>query len=310
MSAADTSRVGLGTAALAGLYDETDVTTARATVDRAWELGVRYFDTAPAYGSGLAEQRLGDALRHRPRDEFLISTKVGRLLRPGEPSPMFKGAPRLAPLVDFSADGVRRSLEESLERLGLDRVDIAYVHDPEGHLDAAIDALASLRDLVSELGVGTNSVATALAFARHGAIDHLLIAGRYTPLDDSAGHVLLDLCATRGIKVTAAGVFNSGMLCGGTTYDYQAAPQRQILRTRRLAKLCAGYDVPLSALALQFPLRNEAVTNILLGARSPDELEQDLELLSHDIPDGLWQEPLVPRTGAAAGAAVAPISER
>jgi D-threo-aldose 1-dehydrogenase len=310
MTAVATSRLGLGTAALAGLYAETDVTTALETIDRAWELGVRYFDTAPAYGSGLAEQRLGEALRHRPRDEFLISTKVGRLLRPGTPSPMFNGAPRLAPLVDFSADGLRRSLAESLERLGLDRVDIVYVHDPEGHIDTAIAALTSLRDLASELGVGTKSVATALDFARHGEIDHLLIAGRYTPLDDSAGAALLDLCAKREIKVTAAGVFNSGLLCGGTTYDYHDAPAREVQRTRRLDELCARYDVPLAALALQFPLRNGAVTNILLGPRSPAELEQSFELLSHDIPDALWQEPLVPRTGAAAGAGAVPMSER
>jgi D-threo-aldose 1-dehydrogenase len=304
------SRVGLGTAALAGLYAETDVATALETVDRAWELGVRYFDTAPSYGSGLAEQRLGEALGHRPREEFLISTKVGRLLRPGTPSPMFKGAPPLAPLLDLSADGLRRSLAESLERLGLDRVDIAYVHDPEGHIDAAIAAVASLRDLVSEIGVGTNSVATATAFARRGEIDHLLIAGRYTPLDDSAGDTLLDLCASRAIKVTAAGVFNSGLLCGGTTYDYRTAPRREIQRTHRLAELCAGYDVPLAALALQFPLRNVAVTNILLGPRSPAELEQSVELLSHDIPDALWQEPLIPQTGAAADTGAVPMSER
>jgi D-threo-aldose 1-dehydrogenase len=293
MSELAPARVGLGTAPLAGLYQETDAATARATLDRAWELGVRYFDTAPSYGSGLAEARLGEALRGRPRDEFVISTKVGRLLRPGSPESAFKGAPQLRPVIDFSADGVRRSLEESLGRLGLDHVDIAFIHDPDDHLDEAIGLVGALRELGVEVGVGTKSVRTALAFAREGEIDRVMIAGRYTPLDASAGDSLLELCATRAISVTVAGVFNSGLLSGGTTYDYEAAPAHLVARTNRLAEVCARYGVPLAALALQFPLRTAAVSNIVIGARSAAELEQDLDLLSHPIPAELWQEPLV-----------------
>jgi D-threo-aldose 1-dehydrogenase len=293
MSELAAARVGLGTAPLAGLYEETDAATARATLDRAWELGVRYFDTAPSYGSGLAEQRLGEALRGRPREEFVVSTKVGRLLKPGSPEPAFKGAPQLRPVIDFSADGVRRSLEESLERLGLDHVDIVFIHDPDDHLDEAIGLAPVLRELGVEVGVGTKSVRTAAAFASDAEIDRVMIAGRYTPLDASAGDSLLELCATRAIAVTVAGVFNSGLLCGGTTYEYEAAPEHLVAQTNRLAAVCARYDVPLAALALQFPLRSAAVSNIVVGARTAAELEQDIDLLSHPIPAELWQEGLV-----------------
>ncbi len=288
------NRLGLGTAPLAGLFEATDEETARATVERAWELGIRYFDTAPLYGSGLAEQRVGAALRDRPRDEFLLSTKVGRLLRPGVPDAVFKDAPPLAPVFDFSGEGVLRSLEESLDRLGLDRVDIALLHDPDDHLDEALASLEPLRAAVAAVGVGTNSVRTALHFVRDGSIDYLLIAGRYTPLDDSAGDELLPLCAERGVHVIVGGVFNSGLLAGGTTFDYQEAPEALVARTRELAAICERYDVPLAALALQFPLRHPAVGGIVVGARSPDEIAHDNELLQIQIPDALWDELTVP----------------
>jgi D-threo-aldose 1-dehydrogenase len=288
------TRLGLGTAPLAGLYEATDEETARATVDRAWELGIRYFDTAPLYGSGLAEQRVGAALRDRPRDEFLLSTKVGRLLRPGVPDAVFKDAPPLAPVFDFSGDGVLRSLEESLERLGLDRVDIALLHDPDDHLDEALASLEPLRGRVDAVGVGTNSVGTALHFVRNGSIDYLLIAGRYTLLDGSAGNELLPLCAERGVRVIVGGVFNSGLLAGGTTFDYQEAPDALVARTRELAAICERHGVPLAALALQFPLRHPAVAGIVVGARSPAEIEHDHDLLEAQIPDALWDELAAP----------------
>jgi D-threo-aldose 1-dehydrogenase len=287
---AASSRLGLGTAPLAGLFEATDEETARATVDRAWELGIRYFDTAPLYGSGLAERRVGAALRDRPRDEFLLSTKVGRLLRPGIPDAVFKDAPALAPVFDFSGDGVRRSLEESLERLGLDRVDIALLHDPDDHLDEALAAIEPLRTVVDAVGVGTNSVRTALHFLRHGEIDYLLIAGRYTLLDASAGEELLPLCAQRGVHVVVGGVFNSGLLAGGTTFDYAEAPAELLARTRELDALCERHGVSLAAAALQFPLRHPAVGGIVVGARSPGEIEHDHELLEAQIPEELWDE--------------------
>jgi D-threo-aldose 1-dehydrogenase len=194
---------------------------------------------------------------------------------------------------------VRRSLEESLERLQLDYVDAVLVHDPEEHVGAALEALESLRDLTSAVGVGTNSVDTALTFVRNAEIDHVLIAGRYTLLDASAGETLLTLCTERSVSVTAAGVFNSGLLCGGTTYDYRAARNHLVIRTSALAATCARYDVPLAAVAIQFPLRHPAVSRILVGARTPAEIEQDVALVNLPIPDALWREPLVPGTGAS-----------
>jgi len=297
------SRVALGTSAIAGLFTATDDATARATIDRAWELGVRDFDTAPLYGSGLAERRLGEALRSRPRNEFTISTKVGRLLRPGTPDPLFKGAPPLRPVADFSPDGVRRSLDESLARLQLDRVDTVLLHDPEDHLEAALTAVDSLRELDLDvgIGVGTNSVETALTFVRHASIDHVLIAGRYTPLDQSAGQDLLPLCAARGVTISAAGVFNSGLLVGGTTFDYDPAPSHLIARARALEVTCSRYGVPLPALAIHFPLRHPAVSMVVVGARTASEIEQDIAFLRHPIPDELWLQLRAPTAAAHRG---------
>ena len=280
----------LGTAPLGGLYAVVPAATAHATVDAAWELGIRSFDTAPLYGSGLSERRLGEALAGRPRDEYTISTKVGRLLKPGKPSPQFVGAPALEPVFDFSPEGVRRSLAESLERLKLDRVDIALLHDPEDHMDEARRALETMRELAPLVGVGTNVVETALAFVDRAEVDVVLLAGRYTLLDRSAAEELLPLCAERGVPLIAAGVFNSGLLAGGTTFDYEAAPPELLARSRRLEEICARYDVPLLAAAIQFPLRHPGVTSILVGARSPEEIADDLRLLDVPVPDALWAE--------------------
>jgi aryl-alcohol dehydrogenase-like predicted oxidoreductase len=281
-------QLGLGAAPLGGLFASVDDKTAQATVDRAWELGVRHFDTAPLYGSGLSEQRLGAALQGRPRDELTVSTKVGRLLRPGEPDPIFHGAPPLGPVVDFTPDGVVRSLEESLERLGLDRVDVALAHDPEGRIDEALAALDALRTRCA-VGVGTNHVETALRFVADGDIDWLLLAGRYSLLDRSAGAELLPLCAARGVTVVIGGVFNSGLLAGGTTFDYRPASPELVGRTRELEASCAAHGVPLAAAALQFPLRHPAVTSIVVGARSPLEVETNSTLLALPVPEELWR---------------------
>jgi D-threo-aldose 1-dehydrogenase len=280
---------GLGTAPLGGLFAIVDDDAARATVDRAWELGVRLFDTAPLYGSGLSEERLGTALQGRPRGEYELSTKVGRVLRPGDPDPIFHGARPLAPVFDFSGEGMLRSLAESLERLGLDRVDTVFVHDPEGHIEQALSGLDALRG-VARLGVGTNFVATALEFARGADIDQVMIAGRYTLLDRSAETELLPLCAEHGIAVTAAGVFNSGILAGGSTFDYRPASSAQRARVDDLASRCSRYGIPLAAAALQFPLRHPAVRTIVVGARSPSEVEQNLDHLALPIPEEFWRE--------------------
>ena len=287
-------RLGLGTAPLGGLYEAVDEETAHAVVDRAWELGVRTFDTAPYYGSGLAERRLGTALRDRPRDELIVSTKVGRLLRPGPSA--WHGAPALEAYFDFSYDAALRSLEESLDRLGLDRVDVALVHDPDDHYDeaqaGAYRALARLRDegVVRAVGVGMNRSELLCRFAREADPDCFLLAGRYTLLDRSGADGLLPLCAERGIAVIAGGVFNSGVLAGGDTYDYESASSGVLERVHRLRNVCAEWDVPLPAAALQFPLRHAAVTTIVVGCRTPDEVAEDVRLLEQELPPGLWPE--------------------
>ena len=287
-------QLGLGASALGGLYAPVDDETARATVDRAWELGIRSFDTAPLYGSGLSERRLGAALRTRPRDEYILSTKVGRLLRPGEPDAAFVGAPPLAAVVDYSRAGVLRSLAESRERLGITSIDLALVHDPEGHMDAALAAVGALRDEVPRVGVGTNVVETALTFIHEAAVDAVLIAGRLTLLDRSAATDLLALAAARDVDVLVGGVYNSGILAGGTTYDYAEAPSAVVARVHELERICSAYDIPLAAAAIQFPLQYAATTRAVVGARSPAEVERNLELLALEIPDALWAELLEP----------------
>jgi D-threo-aldose 1-dehydrogenase len=191
---------------------------------------------------------------------------------------------------DFSPAGVRCSLTESLERLQLDRVDIALLHDPEGHEEAARRALDTVRDLVASVGVGTNVVETALTFVTRGEVDLVLLAGRYTLLDRTAGNELLPLCAERGVPVIAAGVFNSGVLAGGTTFDYEAAPPAILARRDMLDAMCARHGVPLAAAAIQFPLRHPAVVSIVVGARSSQEIEEDARLLQHPVPEDLWSE--------------------
>jgi D-threo-aldose 1-dehydrogenase len=286
--------LGLGTAPIGGLYEAVQDDTAHAVVERAWELGLRYFDTAPLYGAGLAERRLGAVLRGKPREEFAISTKVGRLLRPGESE--WHGAPALVDYFDFSHDATLRSLEESLQRLGLDRVDVAFVHDPDDHLDEALAgsfrALQRLRDegVVRAIGVGANSVEVHCRFAREADPDVFLVAGRYTALDRSAADELLPLCEQHGIGVIAGGVFNSGVLAGGDTFDYKRAPPEVVARVERLRETCARHGVPLPAAAVQFPLRHPAVGAVLVGCTTPEEVEEDVRLANLEVPDALWEE--------------------
>ena len=288
-------RLGLGTAPLGGLYATVDDETAHRVVERAWELGIRTFDTAPYYGSGLAERRLGAALAGRDRDEYVVSTKVGRLLRPGDPGE-WHDAPELEAYFDFSFDATLRSLEQSLERLGLDRVDVALVHDPDEHcaeaLGGAFPALARLRDegVVRAIGAGMNQTEMLVRFAREADPDCFLVAGRYTLLDRSAADELLPLCEERGIAVVAGGVFNSGVLAGGDTYDYSRAPADVVARAHELRAVTSRHGVPLEAAALQFPLLHDAVRCVLVGCRTPEEVEQDVELFELDLPDELWAE--------------------
>ncbi len=282
--------MGLGTSPLGGLFAEVSQQAALDTVDAAWDLGVRFFDTAPLYGSGLAEERLGQALAGRPREEYTVSTKVGRLLRSGAASSEFLGAPPLEAFFDFSPEAVRRSLTESLRRLRLDAVDVLLLHDPEANMEEARRAVETMREIAPRVGVGTNVVQTAVTFVERGDADVILLAGRYTLLDRSATDELLPLCAERGVELLAAGIFNSGVLAGGTTFDYHAAPPAVLEQRRRLEQACARHDVPLAAAAIQFPLRHPAVTSILVGARTPEEITEDVRLLEHPVPEELWSE--------------------
>jgi D-threo-aldose 1-dehydrogenase len=269
-------RLGLGCAPLGGLYTPVSEDDARATVDAAWDAGIRFFDVAPLYGEGRSEKRLGAALADRPRDEYVLSTKVGRLITGGEV------------VFDFSRDGVLRSLEESLERLGLDRVDVLLVHDPEQHMEQALDeALPAVRELreqgvVGAIGAGMNYPAELERIVRDG-VDCVLMAGRYTLLDRS-GLGLLDVCAELGVDVIAGGVFNSGILAGGTTFNYHPAPPELLERARAVFAECARHGVSPTAAALQFPLTHPAVKRVLAGARSPAELRADVEAFEAELP--------------------------
>jgi D-threo-aldose 1-dehydrogenase len=296
------TRLGLGGAPLAGLYRAVGDEAARATVDAAWEHGVRYFDTAPHYGSGLSERRMGAALRPRPRGEYVLSTKVGRLIVEAREADSFHRAKDafvegggVGQRFDFSRDGVLRSLEASLERLGLDRVDIALVHDPDRFMDQALSealpALISLREqgVVGAVGAGMNAGEPLARIVREADVDVVLVAGRYTLLDRRASEELLPLCAERGVQAIAAGVFNSGILAGGTTFDYAAAPEPLLARARELESVCARYGVPLIAAAAQFPLRHDAVASVLLGMASADEVAANASGMALPIPDALWE---------------------
>jgi len=297
-------RLGLGCAQLGNLYRAMTDETATAIVDAAWLTGVRYFDTAPHYGLGLSERRLGAALRDRPRDEYVLSTKVGRLL---EENPAYAGERDTdgfdvpATLVrrrDYSRDGVLRSLESSMDRLGVDRIDIAFVHDAEDHVEealaGAIPALIELRDqgVLRGIGLGMNFDRVLAEFVRRSDVDTIMVAGRYTLLEQPALDELLPLCEERGVRVVAAGVFNSGILASptpGTTYNYEEAPAALVQRAQRIADLCARYGVELPAAAIAMPARHPAVEAVVLGASSVRQVESNAARAAAEIPPALWE---------------------
>ena len=264
------------------------------------DAGIRYFDTAPLYGHGLSERRLGRALRARPRDEYVLSTKVGRVLRPAGPEhaeTIFADAGDLEPHFDFSSDGIMRSFEDSLARLGTDRIDVALVHDPDDHEDDALrhafPALLRLRDegVVAAIGCGMNQTAMLERFVERVDLDCVLLAGRYSLLDQS-GHTLLEQCAARGVGVVVGGVFNTGILVdpeANPTYDYAAAPSAVIERARRLRAVCEAHGIALGAAALQFAMRHPAVTTVLVGARSAAEVDLDVGFAAVPIANELFE---------------------
>ena len=296
------TELGFGAAAMGNLFTPVSDDAAAAAVAAAWAAGIRVFDTAPHYGLGLSERRLGAALRQYPRDEYVISTKVGRLLEPasepyGTDAEGFAVPAAYRRVRDYSADGVRRSLAASLDRLGLDRIDIALIHDPEEHgaqaFRAAYPALEELRaqGCLGAIGAGMNEAEMLTRFVTDTDVDVVLVAGRYTLLDQSAGRELLPAAHERGVGVLVGGVFNSGLLAApvpNATYDYQAAPGRLVARARQLEAVCAQFGVPLRAAAVRFPLRHPAVAGVLVGARSPAEIGDLIGLWRQDLPADLW----------------------
>ncbi|MBF9132955.1 aldo/keto reductase [Plantactinospora sp. S1510] len=301
-------RLGLGTAPLGNLLGAVDDATATATVDAAWAAGIRYFDTAPHYGLGLAERRLGAALAGRPRSGYTVSTKVGRRLVPdpdgaGRRDDEGFDVPAAHRRVwDFSADGVRRTLEASLDRLGLDRVDLLLIHDPEEHqaeaLGQAYPALHELRaqGVIGALGVGSKRWDVLHRFVAETEVDAVMLAGRYTLLEQPALDGLLPDCLSRGVSVLNVGVFNSGLLAvdrphAGLPYDYGEAPAAIVSRAQAIAEVCARYAVPLPAAALAFAGAHPAVASVLVGARDAEQITRNAELAAAPAPpDELWAE--------------------
>jgi D-threo-aldose 1-dehydrogenase len=291
--------LGLGCAPIGNMFAGVSDDDAGATVDAAWEAGIRYFDTAPLYGHGASERRLGRALKTRSRSEYVLATKVGRVLRPAgarRPPTIFTDVGELEPEFDLSHDGIMQSLEDSLARLGTDRIDVVLVHDPDDYEDDALrhafPTLLRLRDegVVSAVGCGMNQTAMLERFVARVDVDCVLLAGRYSLLDRS-GSELLEQCAARGVGVILGGVFNTGVLIdpdAHPTYDYAAAPPTVIERARSLQAVCAARGVALGAVALQFAMRHPAVTTVLVGARSAAEVDLDVGFAAAPVDDDLF----------------------
>ena len=296
--------LSLGCAQLGNLFREVPDEDARAAVEAAWDAGVRYFDTAPHYGLGLSERRLGAALAARARDDYVLSTKVGRLLEPVDVVDGLDDEGFLVPAAhrrrwDFTRDGIRRSLSESLARLGADRVDIVYLHDPDDHWNEVVDtgfpALAELRaeGAVTAIGAGMNQAKMLADLVRHADPDVLMLAGRYTLLEQDALDDLLPLCEQRNVAVVAAGVFNSGLLArpwpsDDARYEYGGAPPALVERARAIAKVCERHGTTLPAAAIAFPLAHPAVVSVCVGARSAEQMERNAALYRETISPDLW----------------------
>jgi D-threo-aldose 1-dehydrogenase len=308
------TELGFGGAPLGNLFAPVTDTAARRAVQVAFAAGVRYFDTAPLYGLGLSEHRLGRALQEYPREAFVLSTKVGRLLEPSAPVEAGAGAyvelPARRPVFDYSGDGALRSVEASLARLGLERIDLLLIHDidafthgPTGQPARYREALAGAYPVLDRLrragtvraiGLGVNEWQVCQRAAEDADLDCFLLAGRYTLLEQGVLDTFLPLCLRRGIGVIIGGAFNSGILATGAvpgaTYNYRPAAVEIRARTEALARVCRAHGVPLAAAALQFPLAHPAVSSVIVGMRGPAEVEANLTLRRHPIPDELWRD--------------------
>jgi D-threo-aldose 1-dehydrogenase len=313
----EVTELGLGGAPMGGFRATISEAEATALTNAAYEGGVRYFDTSPFYGYGRSELRMGAALREKPRDEYVLSTKVGRVLhamRPSEKPPVdFRdnGLPGFAPVFDYTYDGVMRSFEHSQLRLGLARIDIALIHDVDFWttkdravleqrfktvMDSGFKALDELRKagVVGAIGVGINEADTSLRFIQAGDFDCMLLAGRYTLLEQGGLQAFLPECVKRNVSVILGGPYNSGILTGGVkpgaTHDYVSAPAHLIEKARNIEVTCQRHGVELGAAAMQFPLFHPAVCSVIPGALGADEVKQNVARLSAKIPVELWSE--------------------
>lgn len=296
------TKIGLGCAPFGNLFTEVSDEDVQATVDTAWEGGVRFFDTAPLYGHGLSEIRLGKALAKYPREQYVLASKVGRLLR--EPvnkiSPtIFKNVPDLEPIFDYGSKAVLTSIDESLDRLNVDYLDIVHVHDPDDHEDWAITEafprLIQLRDegVIKAVGCGMNQTKSLTRFVNEVDLDCLLLAGRYTVLDHASGADLLQLCFEKNVGVVLGGIFNSGLLADpdkNKTFDYVDATPEILQKANAIAELARSHGFSLPHVAVQFGLRNTSVASIVIGARTAREIGEDLLYATQEIPTTFWDD--------------------
>jgi D-threo-aldose 1-dehydrogenase len=299
--------LGFGGAPLGNMFAAIDEATAEAAMQAAWDSGIRYYDTAPHYGAGLSEHRFGHVLRQRPRDEFVLSTKVGRLQIPDRTAPrsvqVFVDALPFRPVYDYSADGTRRSIEDSLQRLGLSHIDIAYIHDIaedthgpawEGLFDQAMDgaaqALTRLREegVLRAWGLGVNLTEPCLRALDRADPDVFLLAGRYSLIDHAALEALFPACAARGVHVVVGGPFNSGLLAGGRTFNYAEAEPAQVAARDRVAAVCGRHGVDIRAAALQFCAAHPVVASVIPGAKGAARVLENAALMRTPIPAEFW----------------------
>ena len=296
------TRLSLGTAPLAGLFKSVDVSDSDQLIHTALDNGMNYFDTAPLYGHGLAEERLGRILRTVTKP-FVLETKVGRVLNwveKADPVPWFPDAdPHMQPIFDYSADGIKRSLDESLKRLGVDHIDIALMHEAENYIPQAINTaypvLADLKrqGIIKAVGIGINFCDAAVEIMKSVDLDIVLLAGRYTLLDQSAQNKLLPYALERKVDITIGGVFNSGVLADpkpGATFEYLPASDEIIKKAQDIGAFLKKLGIPLTAAALQFPLRHPAVTSVLTGSRNSRELLANMTDFDLELPEDIWNQ--------------------
>jgi D-threo-aldose 1-dehydrogenase len=299
------ARIGLGGAPLGNMFSPVSDEDATAAVEAAWDEGWRYFDTAPHYGLGVAEERLGVGLQGKPRDSYVLSSKVGRIIYEGDtPAPDDQGFDMVSTRRrrwDFSRDGVLRSIEDSLRRIGTDRLDVVFVHDPDDHYEEALagafPTLVELRDqgVIGAIGSGMNQTDMLMRFVQQVDLDVIMLAGRYTVLDPDGLDDVLPACVENDVRVVAVGVFNSGLLsqprpAADATFNYAPATAELRAKVNQLADVCESHGVTLPAVALQFPLAHSAVAGVAVGCRDADQVHANAALSRVEVPAGVWSD--------------------